>query len=425
MLIPPPSPPGLSAKHPNRRVPRRAHSAWQAGALFVALMLASASYSLDEHWIVSPFEPSVAWLYQAATLAFNYFDLGAVRRGLGGSVAALLSDDAYAAAIRFHFLFAGATAAAAAWLVWRLRADPTTRTVFALLFFVLMYRWGDPLGGGGARPDLAVAFLFGLATLAFSRGRAALAALMVGIGLFVHETSFIFGVPLLAALVLQSGGWSRVPAAQRRAGVAILLAALVLYAGLGLLPHADLRTAVDTVRGRFSRNDYVDWAIYFAVSGWRGVSTSMCQNRFDPTYSWHVLGGLGVIAAFAVATGAHSPRHRRVAMLAALPGYVFLAVVANDFSRWTLLAALNVWLVGVVRPDRTPPARRGAAFMLACALLTVPLVLYKASRAPLRVYSPSPLFEAALRRVHDVSTPNVQEALDRCDPRWREVLDPR
>src|SRR5262245_15363686 len=42
--------------------------------------------------------------YQAAVLGLNYFDFGYVRRGLGGSLAYLISSDLRAATILFHLV---------------------------------------------------------------------------------------------------------------------------------------------------------------------------------------------------------------------------------------------------------------------------------------------------------------------------------
>src|SRR6476620_6480014 len=54
-------------------------------------------------------------LYQAATLGFNYFDFGAVRRGLGGSIVYLLGDNLLRATAVFHILSSALVAAAACW----------------------------------------------------------------------------------------------------------------------------------------------------------------------------------------------------------------------------------------------------------------------------------------------------------------------
>ena len=104
---------------------------------------------------------------------------------------------------------------------------------------------------------------------------------------------------------------------------------------IALLPHASVGTMVDVVRSKFAPHVVVDWAIYFAVSGARGVQTSICQNLTDPSYWVHPLGGLVVLAVVAVGLSGDPARDWPAMAVAALPPFLFLVVVANDTSRWT------------------------------------------------------------------------------------------
>jgi hypothetical protein len=356
-------------------------------------------------------------LYQAGTLAFNYFQFGAVRRGLGGSIAYLLSRDAVAATIAFHFLSAACVAATAAWLLRRLQAPAVTRGVFALTMLIIVLRWGDDAG----RTDMAVAALLGGATIAFARGRVAIAAACVATGLFIHESSFVFGLPLLLALALQTG-WARITPRQRLAAAAVLGAALLLYLSLDALPHAARRDIVQVIRGRLPVHEHVDWALYFALSGLRGVRASICQNLTDPSYWVHPVSGL-IVIGFACAALVPRPRANLAwALLATLPGFVFLSVVANDMSRWAMFACFNVWLVAISAPSAEPSSRPSRWLRLAIAAAMFPLVLLRPWPIEFRIYAPSPWIESKVRWYGGPRTPSVEEALERCDPHWNDVI---
>ena len=105
-------------------------------------------------------EPYSPLLYQAATLGFNYFELGAVRRGLGGSIVHLLSRDILLATVYFHLLAAAAVAAGATLVFARLTAPLATRLAFVFVALAIMLRWAEDAG----RTDMAVAALLAFAT---------------------------------------------------------------------------------------------------------------------------------------------------------------------------------------------------------------------------------------------------------------------
>ena len=258
-------------------------------------------------------------------------------------------------------LAAAAVAGAACALFARLARPVPERAAFALLLVALMMRWAEDPG----RTDIAVAALLGVAALAILAGRPLAAALAVAVGLFVHETGFVFGLPLLAGLWLDQGRWRAIG---RRAALgvgAVLALALLLYLAFDRLPRADARTMVDVVRSHFPPHEYVDWAIYFAVGGARGVQTSLCQNAGDPTYALHVGGGLLVIGLFIAILKRRGTPGWPAALLVSVPPFLFLSVVANDVSRWAVLAAFNVWLLSAVVPGSAPPARSRVAVGLA------------------------------------------------------------
>ncbi len=197
-----------------------------------------------------------------------------------------------------------------------------------------------------------------------------------------------------------------------------------------MLPHADVPTMVAVVRSRFPTHEYVDWAIYFAVSGSRGVRTSICQNLGDPTYPLHLATGLGVIAIFIALLRNEGTPSLPAALLAAVPPFLFLSAVANDLSRWTVLAALNVWLVGAVGASERAIGAVGTAgqqwrwpaLRIGAAVLVIPLIHPKTWPIQDPIFSPSPVIDRAVQELGGPKTPRFRAALSRCDPDWRSVL---
>ncbi|HWH81833.1 MAG TPA: hypothetical protein VNU71_06315 [Burkholderiaceae bacterium] len=391
---------------------------WQAVGLFALLLLASARFAPTaiRRWDLGELEQRVR--YQAATLGPNYFEFGAVRRGLGGSIVHLLSPNLAEATVAFHLVFATGLALAIAWLFRRLQVPASARGAFAIIALVIMLQWGSD----GGRTDMAVACVLGCTALAFRCGRPGLGAGFVGLGLFIHEASVIFGVPLLAALMMQSRAGSRSDRGQWIAVAGVIGLALGAYAGLNHLPHADPADVAAVVRSKLSPHQRVELALYFALSGIRGVKTSVCQNLTDPSYWVHPFGGLAVMGLTCSALGGRVGPHWKWALLASLPGFVFLSVVANDISRWTMLGCFNIWLLAATTPGRAARSRLRGLAPPGLALAFIPLVLSGPQIIESRMFAPSPLIEAAVRALGGARTPSVEEALDRCDPTWAQAL---
>ena len=461
----------MTARHGARRD-------WTALALWLLLVALSTRLLVSawqRHVLTTDESPL---LYHAATLGFNYVDFGFVRRGLAGTLLHLFGANWLRGAAIFHVLSAAAVAAGACTLFARLVRPWPERAAFALLLIALMLRWAEDPG----RTDIAVAALLCAAALAVLAARPVLAALAVAVALFVHETGFVFGLPLLAGLWLDQGRW-RTLGRRSVVGVgAVLGLALLLYLAFDRLPRADARTMVDVVRSHFPPHTYVDWAIYFAISGVRGVHTSLCQNAGDPTYALHVGGGLLVIALCIAILRRRGAPGWPALLLVSLPPFLFLSVVANDISRWAVLAAFNVWLLAAALPgaglrasglqstrlggtalERERPedagshgARRGDAaargeagegatvqgvasaapldhgqaatgrtqwWRVALAVLVIPLIHPKTWPIEDPIFAPTPVLERLARRLGGPATPRFAEVLERCDPGWRNVLD--
>ncbi|MBC7780208.1 MAG: hypothetical protein H7125_08895 [Proteobacteria bacterium] len=391
---------------------------WQSALLFCILCLASGRMLLKRALTGDLWGVDSPFLYQAGTLGFNYFELGPIRRGLGGSIAHLLAGDMLVATVRFHFLAAACVAFAAALVYSRVAGPPSRRLAYAIVMIGIMLCWADDPG----RTDMLVAALLAAAAVALQRGRADWAAAAIGGGLFVHETSLIFGLPLIVALIIARGGPTAFNRRVMRRAALLLLASLGGYFALGQMSTAPTQLMVDTVRDKFFPHKYVDWAIYYAVSGFRGVATSICQNRTHPSYWIHPFGGIVVLAVVYLATAWRFRSDPWVALLAALPPFLFLCLVANDTFRWTLFAAFNIWLVGA---SRATVAGRSDAFgwlAVAAAIAVVPLTHPRFGKDVMAIYAGSPLIERALHRFGVPRTPHLDQVLLTCDPDWRDVL---
>jgi hypothetical protein len=365
--------------------------------------------------------------YQAATLGVNYFDFGFVRRGLGGSLAHLLSNNLMLSTLMFYMIFSSVFAALISVLFGSLKVALTRRLAFALISLGIALRWSEDIG----RTDVLVANFLALITLALRKDRLDWAAAFVGLGLFVHESSLIFGGPLIVSLALtrRFHGISRSMLVR---AVTVVMASVICYLSMGFLPHSDTTAVVDTLRAKLIPHLYVDWALYYALSGTRGVATSICQNWIDPSYWEHVLGGGVVLILTYLALSVRGKRNLAFVMIATIPPFIFLSVVANDIGRWTILASLNLWLVSSLQP----PNEQSLIphwLVIVFGVCFFPLT-HSGSRIASRlglewanapVYSGSPAIESILTKLGAPTTPSLDEILEHCDPRWRDVLDER
>jgi hypothetical protein len=133
-------------------------------------------------------------------------------------------------------------------------------------------------------------------------------------------------------------------------------------------------------------------------------------------------GGILVLALAAVASSRAPADDWSTTALATLPPFLFLAVVANDISRWTNLASFNLWLLLAPAQDARVEMRRPRWLAPIAAVLF--LALSHPKYGPeFPIYAGSPLIERVVRELGGPRTPSFAESLQRCDPTWRDVLD--
>jgi len=374
---------------------------------------ARAGWHVIERWTL---------LYQAATIGFNYFEFGFVRRGLAGTIVYLSGLPQLAGTVCFHLLSAAFVSAAGCRYLERVPGGRDRKLIFAFLLLSFVLFWAHDAG----RTDMAVAGCLAMSAIQILDLKPLRAALWLIIGLAVHEASFIFGLPLALGLLLSDRRYAQMPPKQLGTAIALLLAVTAVYLQIDKLPHVDNATATAIIRSRLPRHEVVDWAIYFATSGFRGVRTSICQSwEVNPNYLLHGVSGLAVIAVGTFAMGGTDVRVWKRTLLISLTPFLFLYALANDMARWSTLSCFCVWLVAVCQPAReTWSNERHLAVHLMAAVAFL-LLTYPKSPFPvlIPIYSPSPLIEGYSIRRGGPITPSVIPALEHCDPNWREVLN--
>jgi len=404
--------------------------------LTTSAMLANGSYWSDE-----------GIRYRAATLMFNYIDLGAVRRGLGGTLLRLTGLHPLFGLAVFHLLSSVFAAAVFCALIWQRSVRPLDRVLWVTGAAALFLLWSSDAG----RTDAVVAALLGLATLQ-ARRRPVMSALCLVFGLAFHEVALVYGIPLGLALWLD-GRWRRSPGAaspsagmegHRSMGVlqrtwmtqrslifagAVVIVAACVQALLDRLPHADVGRTAYWFWSRFPWSEAAEWALYFYVAGSRGIELAMCNNRaVDPNYVIHLLSG---IASIGVAVLVFNGNWRRTALpplVAALVPFLFLSAISIDMARWSAFAMLNAWFVCVSRPDASPhlESMQGTAWRgaLLCALIFAASPRH-VMPSGLDIFSPVPLVDRVIWHFTGPRpSPGISVGLRQCDPTWRDLLVP-
>jgi len=365
-------------------------------------------------------------LYSRAVLVANYLQDGFVRRGLGGTIVALLSDDWRRSAVLF-------TIASMFWLAvplaLLLRQLGRRVGIAAMVFFAAVIAlspqtflgWGWDL----ARTDTFAAGFVAWAAFAMVERRVGVAVACLLAGVLVHEVALIFGAPLVAVLTgrqVAAGGLDRRDGARAATALAIgfvtiaALQALFSPAPAVLAQHM-LDAGPPATDPEMLRAKSI--AAYMQTAGLRGVRSAVCFNLAgSPRYAiWAAIG--------LVVLGLYQPmlllgRRWSAFLLVAVAPALLLTVLANDSGRWVQLGVLNAWLLAVVDRCHAPPEAPSARQMAAgAALLTVLLLLGstridRVNRLPMMVTAalgvqPGPSFEAMIQR---------------CDPQWQADLRP-
>lgn len=366
-------------------------------------------------------------LYSRVVIFGNYFQHGFVRRGLGGTLSHLASEQPVVRLLFFTGFSATFLILPLALLVRRLARSAPAVTAFYLVMVLVAspqtwLGWSQDL----ARTDMLAAGFVAWAMLAVLSARRWLAASLILCGLLAHETAYIFGAPLLLATFCEDHHDGSLPA---RTGFG-LLAGLVLGAatifGLQLLlspPPASMAAAMidgfPVPPGDDVARIWRDLAIYMAVGNAHAIGTAMCHNFvLDPKYPITAAFCLAVLTAYAFILPLRG-KPLLVALAMWLP-VVFMLVVANDTGRWLKLGVLNAWLVTVFLVLRAPGGGRvmeARGMILGALLLGALLAMGHSSYNDVSPATRDLTAALGLR-----SGITLLQWLDTCDPTWRSIV---
>ena len=368
-----------------------------------------------------------ASIYSRTVIAISYFNDGFVRRGLGGSIAALLSPDWVTSAVLFTLFSTMWLATALALILYRLgqRSDLSVPIYFALVIILspqTFLAWGIDI----ARTDMFVAGSIAWAVLATISGYRLCGVALLLVGFLGHETAVVFGAPLLACINLHAYRTNILT----RPMVATIM--LILIVGLGALMagQASLSAPPDLLvdhmlqSGPHRTDDNTllskQIATYMLVSGLRGVRTSICYNTdFDPRYAINAMVCLLVAALY----GFILPVRSRSGFLASviLP-VCFMLLVAMDTGRWCQLAVLNAWLFAAAQ--RLQPNVKAGPMPAAASLAGATALLALLASGITHYDTVNRLTSFASTHLGVPQHGPLEQWLTRCDPQWRAVLAP-
>ncbi len=381
-------------------------------------------------WWASGFDEAVRlvmdWTYyNVSFLSASYFNVGFVRRALGGTISRLLSPDPYFGAFLFHVASAALLIIPVALLQRRLLLGVRRPAAWFMIFFALL----SPQMFVGWANDIARTDLFVIGTIAWSilmihGGRPIWAGAMLTIGFMAHETAIIFGVPLLVA-VMATGASGR-PVISRNlvwmiAGLGIAVVALAVVQALGTPDTMDFGQAMlrDTPPPIDAwHRDLRDCAIYMMITGMRGLRTAICYNFYWPGYVVVAICAIGVTILNGIAL--NLDRRLWGFALAVMLPMVFMIAIANDTGRWVKFACANAWLLSAIyqlRGEVVPGKRRLvlAIALTGCLIYLGSSTVHQVNRASVSV----------LRRLDMRFAPEVADWMTHCDPAWRAVAHGR
>jgi hypothetical protein len=364
------------------------------------------------------------WLiYSRTAISINYFNDGLVRRGLGGTIASMLSDDWATSGLLFSLTSLLWAIGPLALLIRQLSAKRSwAPSLYMAIILVLSPQtflgWSRDL----IRTDLLVIGFIAWATLATMAGRRSLGLFMLLAGFLAHETAVIFGLPLLLVLNAQayaSGELDkrslvRITVVFVGGLILIVLAQSLLSAPSTIIAGHMLRAAPPTdYWGRISR----DVAIYVTVAGIRSLRTAICYNiDFNPQYYIMALFCLVVLSAYVFILPIR--RHLLAAITAVLVPVVFMLIIAADTGRWLKMGVSNAWLLAAFYQLRDAEEQPSLADMVIGSFLFFGLLAMG--------HTPYDNVNASFHKISlslGYRDPGrLEDWLNHCDPVWRTAV---
>jgi hypothetical protein len=359
--------------------------------------------------------------YNIIWLAANYFQFGAMRRALVGSVIYMSGVGLVTAAYLLYGMSVILVLIFGYIFIKRIIEAGGRPLPFALILGALLLYWSEDIG----RTDVLVAAILLAAALALRNGRIVLASFCLAIGFQVHEVTAIYGLPLLAALLLQENRYKKYRSAAGAVALVILIGGLVFYLALSFLPRAPNSFIAETIISRLPKTYHIEslstnFAMFAMLGGIRAAVDSICLVSSS---IHHYLKPFVALAMVALAVASMSELRKSnwvLSAIATVPPVFFLWLTANDMGRWVALALLNAWILcasGYLEPVQG--VARWAWLRVAGAAAIIPLLFPLTVPVQLFFAYPSPLIEKGIEKL--IGYPALR-TFDECDPTWRASL---
>ncbi len=380
------------------------------------------AYMSNDPVRIRQFEASI--IYSRTVIASNYFDNGFVRRGLGGSIARLLSPNWKESAALFT-MFSAAWLALPICVIIRRLAERVGIALATYLAAVVCLSPQTFLGWSldYARTDMLVASFVAWTAVLIQERRMVPAALCLLTGSLAHETAIIFGLPLLWVLARDSRDRGCL---DDRAvlnslfllglGLAGLYACQVMFSVQSSMLARYMLSAAPSIASERMLDDQA-MAVHMQVQGLQGVKEAICLNLEEgPKYLFWSAMALVTLGAYWLVLP--SGRKPLLFLIGVIAPSLFLLVVANDVGRWAQLSVFNAWLLSAsltIGGDRTIVSLRriGVGSVILASLLLLGSSRYD---RPFRLHR----FTAAAAYLPDREL--YTRLMDRCAPGWRSAL---
>jgi hypothetical protein len=358
--------------------------------------------------------------YNIVDLSINYIQFGAVRRGLTGSIAYLSGIDFAHIPFVLYAVSALSLVILSFFMLRHMTVSAVESIPFLIFLAALLLFWSTEMG----KTDIVVAVILVAMGLAVVNGQIVLASALLVVGVLVHEVSAIYGLPLLAALLVDDGRYKQFKWRSFAWSAAVLAAGAILYEATMLLPHSSNSAIVATIESEIRSTQLdqslVPQAFYFHLGGARAVKTAMCtvesSNRII-----QLLITLAMIAVAIFSLSGTRPAKWILPIFVSVLSILFLWTTALDMSRWVALGILNIWIFCAIR-NCAPfehESRRWLWARVLCAAAMAPILYPKTVYVSGNYLYPSPVLEKVLETA--IGSP-IYKTQEDCDPTWRSLL---
>jgi hypothetical protein len=237
------------------------------------------------------------------------------------------------------------------------------------------------------------------------------------LGLLAHDNAAIYGIPLLAALHLRSSSGAELRNAYLPA--ALLAGAIVLIAASHIaFTTASTQDIVHSVLQSQPPSKQRDFAAYVAVSGARGIATSLCRSMGRAATPFYLAWALSIIAVYAWLLRMRLKEKTVLpyALITVLP-FIAVSLVAIDYGRWLTYAVLNAWLfaAGTIRSnERHVPQEWNSVprIVVLSALIAM---------RPSHIQLPNYFAKVVAERMWSQKATR-ERPTEECDPSWRTSI---